>query len=111
MAISRNCIAPLRPEIASVARARAVARQSGSSPRPRQAVAPLDPIGHRTGAEIAAPRAPHVPGERRYQNVIRPSIDVDLSLAATGQAGREKRAHAEAAHVAERHRADWFVRA
>jgi hypothetical protein len=52
-----------------------------------------------------------VPGERWHRNVIRPSIDVDLSLAATGQAGGEKRAHAAAAHVAKCHRADWFVRA
>src|SRR5258708_11023076 len=48
MAISCNCIAPLRPEC------EALLGSQGSSPRPWQAVAPLDPIGI-----AVAPRLPH----------------------------------------------------
>jgi hypothetical protein len=74
MAISCNCIAPLRPEC------EALLGSQGSSPRPRQAVAPLDPIGYRSGAEIAAPRAPHVPGERWHRNVTNQSAQGIIPL-------------------------------
>ena len=68
-------------------------------------------IRSNVGAEIAALAASHSRAEGRHRDIIRSSVDVDLDLVAAGQACYEQTAHAEAAHVAERHWADRIVRA
>jgi hypothetical protein len=58
---------------------------------------------------MAALGTPHARAERRHRNLIGPAIDIDFGMTATSAAGDEQPTHAVVAHVAGRHRADWFV--